>query len=524
MSGSTIPANSLKTFDKLWRKAVVDHPHDVFLLFSAADGRVTQWSYQEFDSIVRRTAGTLAELGLTRGDTAHLVLRNCPAFIAVWLACARIGATFVPVDPASSIRDLRSQIERVQPGVAICAGSRASDYVSAMDGLGDRPVLEMAETPTDVVNGAPLVSGDSGAFDGTPPQPADRLAIMFTSGTTSAPKGVVLTQQNYWTVGEVMSREVALDSDHRWLVALPLFHANAQYYCFAPAINVGASVALTHTFSASGWVQQVADLRATHASLFAAPIRMILARTAASTPSAKLQHVWFAQSLGREHYERFTLLAGTRPRQLYGMTETIACVTADVSDPLGHDVIGRPVADRVIRVETGEAGSNGEPGMLWVRGKRGEDLFCGYLDDEATTGRAFTKEAGWDWFKTGDLVLRDESGSLRFVGRADDVIKVSGENVSLSEVEAVVAQAPGVFEACVIGKSDPVRDVVPIAFIVASDPDNLPSTADLDEFASGNLTPQSRPREWHFVDSLPRTSVGKVRRFVLGADIEESGV
>ncbi len=520
-----MPADGPKTFDNLWRRAVVDHPDEVFLLFRSADGRVVQWSYAEFDSVVRRTAGTLVELGLTRGGTVHLVLRNCPAFIAAWLACAQIGATFVPVDPASSVRDLRSQIERVRATVAICAGSRAADYLSAMSGAADVRMLEMTETAGDVVTGAPLVAGADIALDGTLPAPTDRLAIMFTSGTTFAPKGVVLTQQNYRTVGEVMSREVGLESGHRWLVTLPLFHANAQYYCFAPAIRVGSSIALTHTFSASGWVQQANDMQATHASLFAAPIRMILARTPEDIPAATLKHVWFAQSLGREHYERFTRLAGTRPRQLYGMTETIACVTADVSDPLRHDVIGRPVADRVIRIEspTGEPASENEPGVLWVRGKRGEDLFSEYLDDEVTTGRAFASESDWDWFKTGDLVSRDQSGSLRFVGRADDVIKVSGENVSLSEVEAVVAQAPGVFEACVIGKSDPVRDVVPIAFLVPSDPDDLPTTSDLDEFACGNLTPQSRPREWHFVDSLPRTSVGKVRRFVLNAHANEGG-
>jgi crotonobetaine/carnitine-CoA ligase len=148
-------------------------------------------------------------------------------------------------------------------------------------------------------------------------------------------------------------------------------------------------------------------------------------------------------------------------------------------------------------------------------------LFEGYLDDDETTNRAFERRDGFDWFKTGDMVSADETGALRFVGRADDVIKVAGENVSLSEVEAVVAQAPGIFEACVVAKPDPIRDVVPVAYLVASDPQNPPDEAALEEYAAAHLAPQSRPRAWHFVDSLPRTSVGKIRRFVLAGDSAE---
>ncbi|MFJ9005476.1 hypothetical protein [Streptomyces canus] len=94
---------------------------------------------------------------------------------------------------------------------------------------------------------------------------------------------------------------------------------------------------------------------------------------------------------------------------------------------------------------------------------------------------------------------------------------MSGENVSLTEVEAAVAQAPGVLEAAVVGVSDPVRDTVPVAYVVARDPDEPPHTEDLDEWAVRNLAPAARPRAWHLIDELPRTSVGKVRRFRVGS-------
>ena len=109
------------------------------------------------------------------------------------------------------------------------------------------------------------------------------------------------------------------------------------------------------------------------------------------------------------------------------------------------------------------------------------------------------------------------TGAMRFVGRADDVIKVSGENVSLSEVEAVLAQAPGVLEVAVVAKPDPIRDVVPSAYVVPRDPQHPPDLDQLAEWAATNLAPAAWPREWQLIDELPRTSVGKVRRFRIGS-------
>ena len=159
----------------------------------------------------------------------------------------------------------------------------------------------------------------------------------------------------------------------------------------------------------------------------------------------------------------------------------------------------------------------GTPGMIMVAGERGVDLFAEYLDDAATTDRSFvTDEHGATWFLTGDLAVRTASGALRFVGRADDVIKVAGENVSLTEVEAILAQAPGVLEVAVIARPDEIRDHVPVAYVVARDQLHPPTADELAAWAGQQLAPQARPREWHFIDSLPRTSVGKVRRFKIG--------
>jgi acyl-CoA synthetase (AMP-forming)/AMP-acid ligase II len=278
------------------------------------------------------------------------VLRNCPAFIAIWLACARLGAWMVPVDPTSTARDISRQLDRVRPAVGICAASRAPGWTDTAPGR-TPAALERPAVPDRCV------------------APADRLAVMFTSGTTSEPKGVVLTQHNYANVADTMP---------------------------------------------------------------------------------------------------------------------------------------------------------GEPGELVLAGVPGADIFLEYLDDPAATGQALVQRDGTTWFHTGDMVARADgagegggAGALRFVGRRDDVIKVSGENVSLSEVEATLAQAPGVLECAVLGRPDPVRDMVPVAYVAPRDAAHPPAIGDLAAWSERNLAAAARPRDWHLIEALPRTSVGKVRRFKL---------
>jgi carnitine-CoA ligase len=501
----------LTTFAAMWSATVARSPDAPFLVFTAGDGTRT-WTYGEFDRVVAASCRLLTSRGVGRGDAVHLALRNSPAFVALWLAAARIGAWIVPADPAATERDLRRQAERTGPGIGFCAGVRAETYRQALSPAGV-PVIALGETADDVRAGGPLDAPGDPAVRTAVPEPADRLAVMWTSGTTSEPKGVVLTQANYAYVAETMARAAGLAPEHRWLVVLPLFHANAQFYCFAPAILTGASVALTATFSASRWVGQARRLGATHASLFAAPMRMILARTPPGTEPARLQHVWFAQNLGADQHQEFGRLAGTPPRQLYGMTETLAVVTADDHDPPRHDLIGPPLPGRAVRLAAppGRA-PDGRTGVITVRGTRGVDLFAGYLDAPDLTNAVFEEGS---WFRTGDVARREPDGALRFLGRSDDIVKIAGENVSLSETEAVLSEAPGVLEVAVTARPDPIRDHLTVAHVVPRDPSRPPEPGVLAAWAERHLAAAARPREWHIIDELPRTSVGKIRRFAL---------
>jgi crotonobetaine/carnitine-CoA ligase len=501
----------------MWSATVARTPDAPFLLF-ADDARTSSWTYAAFDRAVAGSARLLASCGVGPGDPVHLALRNSPAFVALWLAAARIGAWVIPSDPAATERDLRRQAERTAPAVGFCGRARAEAYRRALEPAGV-PVVALAETADDIGDGGPLDAPPAPARFPAAPKPSGRLAVMWTSGTTSEPKGVLLTQANYAHVARAMAAAAGLAPDHRWLVVLPLFHANAQFYCFAPAIFTGASVALTATFSASRWVRQATELSATHASLFAAPMRMILARTPPDVTPARLQHVWFAQNVGAGQHREFGRLAGTLPRQLYGMTETLAAVTAEDHDPPRPDLIGPPLPGRAVRLAPlagrGDDAPGPGTGVITVRGTRGVDLFAGYLDAAGLTSAAFEEDDRGSWFRTGDVARQEAGGALRFLGRSDDIVKIAGENVSLSETESVLSEAPGVLEVAVVARPDPVRDYHTVAYVVPRDPARPPDPGALAAWACRQLASAARPREWHVIDELPRTSVGKIRRFVL---------
>jgi crotonobetaine/carnitine-CoA ligase len=198
-----------------------------FLRFEAPDGRVTDWTYAEFDAVVARVAGGLEDAGVVPGRAVSLALANSPAFVAVWLAATRLGAWIVPSDPQATTPELLGHLTRTKAALGVCATARADVYRAAAEAAGVVAV-EVAEDDTElgVLSGA---GARALPADAPRPRPLDRAAVMFTSGTTSAPKGVEVTQANYAFAGDVMAAAAGLGASDRLIVVLPMFHANAQY-------------------------------------------------------------------------------------------------------------------------------------------------------------------------------------------------------------------------------------------------------------------------------------------------------
>jgi len=501
------------TLSQAWSTTLADSPDAPFLIFESSRGEVAEWTYGEFGDIVARAAGFLQQHQVDEGSSVHLALTNSPTFVAVWLAAVRLGAWIVPSDPMATSSELADHLERTSPAVGFCSSSRSDVYLAAApSGLS---VIEVAE---DDVSFA--IFGDEACVCWPEPGPRDRAAVMFTSGTTGRPKGVEITQANYAFAGKTMASAAALTPGDRQIVVLPLFHANAQYYSFASAIWVGASVALMHTFSASSFLEQCARHEATVASLFAAPIRMILAR-GARVEGLVLRHCWFAQNLAQGQYDTISEWLGCQPRQLYGMTETIPAVLSDIgtqplANTMGSVTPGCAVEIQDAHGQTVPAGDRNNVGEIVVGGDPGTTLFAGYLDDPETTASSFRD----GWFLTGDRAGRDHDGRFFFDGRRSDVLKVAGENVSTVEVEVVLTSHPLVLEASVVGAPDAVRDEVPVAFVVAEDAEYPPAVDALHLWCEAHLGKAKRPREITLLPELPRTSVGKIRKFLLKEEVQ----
>ena len=501
-----------------WSRAVVSAGDSTFLEFETRGGEAATWTYREFAAIVEQARRAIAGAGVSQGDRVQLVLPNCPAFIAVMLAAAQSGVTFLSSDPRSTGEELNRQAARVKPVLVLCGPEQIEAY-----GDCERSTPTIVIDPDDMTFGA-LRSDTQHHVEVATPEPLDTLALMFTSGTTSLPKIVEITQANYAFAGDVMAAAAGLRRGSRFLVVLPLFHANAQYYSVSGSISVGGTVVLMPAFSASRFLQQAERFRATHASLFGAPIRMILARAEAVPLTQPLEHVWFSQNLTDDEYERFACLVGCRPRQIYGMTETSPAVLMSRRLDPPKTTIGTPTPGCHVRLrdpETGDPVALDQVGEIQVGGYPGLSLFAGYRDNEAAFTGAIASESedGFVWFRTGDLGRLDSAGEVSFVGRAGDILKVAGENVSVVEIESLLVEHPDVLDAAVIGLPDSLRDEVPVAFVVPAG--ELPPTFadDLMQWCEQRLSGPRLPREIHIVDELPRTAVGKIQRFRLKAGL-----
>jgi carnitine-CoA ligase len=498
-------------------------PARVFAVVEDDRGGTTVISYAQQLARARAVAGALAALGVEAGDRVHLHTANCPEFFDTWFATALLGAVLVPTGPQSTAAELRYVLEQATPAVSLAApglrepvsaaaglaqsGGSAAPRIVALYGNEADALPALAQRAEPVPLPGP---GDPETASARAPD-TRTAAILYTSGTTSRPKGVLVTHANYLTVGTAMSDHLSITEQDRWLIALPLFHANAQYYCTMSALAAGASIALAPRFSASGWARQAAGHEATLASLFAAPIRMILAQPPGEAETrSRLRAVLFAQNLTDSQASAFEHRFGTRLLQLYGMTETVLPPTVNPDSAARRwSSIGRALPGVGLRA----AGQNGVPvppgipGELLVRGVPGVTLAAGYYRDPGATAAAFRG----GWLHTGDLVRLDGDGFAYFADRARDMIKRSGENVSAGEIERVAASHPAVAECAAIGVPDPVRDEA-IVLVAVPAPGAAPRPDELIAWCASRLAPYKVPGSVVFTDALPRTSVGKIAK------------
>jgi carnitine-CoA ligase len=498
---------------------LADH---ALLIFEDAAGEARTWSYRAFDRLVTRTANALVGLGIAPGAAFNLHLPNCPEFLALWFAAARLGAIMTPTNVALTADELAYIVDHSESRLIVTDAERLPVALAAAARCPRvARVLTIAPggaggAPADAVPLWPLVEAAPATPPAATPSADDVLALLYTSGTTARPKGCLVTQAAYLYAGECMAKGTRAGPEDRHLVVLPLFHAGAQTHSLMPALVSGGSVALMHRFSASRFFEQASRHRCTLSDLFAAPIRMILARAASpGDRETPLRLLTFAQNVTPAELAAWEARCGVPLMQLWGMTETVGLPVMNPLDaPRDNMTIGLPVLGYGVKVvdEAGAAVAPGEAGQLLVAGVPGRTLMLGYYKDEAAT-RATLRDG---WLHSGDVVRVEPNGRLAFVDRAKDLIKRSGVNISAGEIEAVLRQHPAVADAAVVGVPDPIRDEAIVAFVIPR-PAADASPAALDAWCADRLAAYKRPERYLAVAEFPRTPVGKIQKHLLRA-------
>jgi long-chain acyl-CoA synthetase len=460
-----------------------------------------RWSYAEFAHRVRTVAAGLRARGVREGDVVGVVLPNSPHYLEVWWGILWLGATFNPVNPALTPREL----------AGILADSGASCVVGTPEAaarLGERRHELPRLRELVVADGADPLAGlrsDGTVDDHARLQGGELAGLLYTSGTTGRPKGAMLTHANLvanaWQMGEPLP---VARGDVMGMV-LPLFHANAQVVTTIIPLFLGAQVAIWERFSASRFWVDVG--RFEPVTFSAVPTMLAALLQAPGADEAQVNTLRFvicgAAPLSPALFRRFEAKFGVRILEGYGLTETTCCSTLNpFLGPRKIGSIGLPTRGQevVVRDERGTAVPDGTVGEVCIRGP---NVMQGYYHRPDATAEALAD----GWLRTGDLGFRDQDGFFFLVDRKKDMIIRGGENIYPREIEDVLLEHPHVREAAVVGRPDDVRgEEVHAVLVLAPGTD----VAEVEAHCRRRLAAFKVPSGWEAVPELPKTSTGKI--------------
>ncbi|MBM7610268.1 crotonobetaine/carnitine-CoA ligase [Lysinibacillus composti] len=511
-----------RTLRSLLEEKVSIHATKTWIAFEDAGGHQTTKTYAEFYDGVLKLSNALLDLNIQKGDHVTIHLPNNIEFLTTWFALAHIGAIMVPTNILSSADEMSYIINHSESVLLITEEEHVEKFQNIIE---DLPTIQHIiltrfknESPS-LLNFDRLIekaSTDTSRFPKVSTE--DVVGMLYTSGTTSKPKGVQITNANYIYTGELMSKSIQVTEDDRMFIVLPLFHGNAQYYSTMSALVTGGSIALTEKFSASRYFKQAKSLGGTVGSLFAAPIRMILAKDyTEELRENPIRLVMYAQAIAEHQIKEFEEKFDCKLLHMYGMTETVGIPLINPLNGVRKNLsIGRPSIGYEVKLidEQGEEVTQGTVGQIAVKGVPGRTIMKQYFKNEEATRQ--TLQDGW--LLTGDNARIGEDGYFYFVDRVKDMIKRSGENVAAQEVESVLTQHLAVYECAVIGVPDDMRDEAIKAFVILNK-DMSVTEEELIEFCKERLAKFKVPNSIEFVEDFPRTPVGKIQKHILRSSI-----
>ncbi|MFD9663182.1 class I adenylate-forming enzyme family protein [Rhodococcus sp. NPDC059968] len=492
------------TMDALLDDAARQWPGKMALNFPALDRSLT---FGELRTWVDHTTAFLFEHGIAQGKKVAILLQNRPESTILWLAAAKLGAAVVPVNSRYAADEVEYVLEHSEADILITEPTF-------------RPILTDVSTEVTVVDYCEL-SNTSASF---PPIGANVsgdtvLNVQYTSGTTSRPKGCLLTHDYWLRIAEEMTRpdedgstEVAIRHEDHMLIAQPMYYMD-PFWHIATILRAGATLTILDGFHPSTFW---ADIRRHHITIFyclgAMPTLLLKMPETGDDKNHSVRAILCSAIPPRRHQELEDRW-GAPWYELYGMTETgvdIRVRARDHDAAMATTCIGKAGVGREATIldSNGVTMTKGEVGELALRGR---SLMLGYFRDPENTSATIDANG---WLHTGDLAWMDTDGNVHYEGRKKQMIRRAGENISAAQVEEVLMLHPAVGNAACVPVADDLRGEEVFAFVQPANAAVLPAS-DLAAFARQHLAVFKVPRFWMFVDQMPTTPSERVAKTAL---------
>ncbi len=474
-------------------------------LFAIHNGKPL--TYRALDDMSTTLALWLKRQGVEPGARVLVMMRNSPLAIALLFAIGKAGGVWVPVNVQSRGDNLRYIIEHAGPAVVVAD----HDLVATLEE--DVPSLD--RTRLRIVGGEPgphslesaLTGSDSApSFEDKLPDADAPYAIMYTSGTTGRPKGVIVSHRMLRLSGEAIALVSAVEDGGVFHMWEPLFHIGGAQMIVLPLIRK-VHLAMVDRFSASNFWHEIKSCGASHIHFLGGLLQILLKQPPSALDRSHGARIAFGGGCPRDIWREFEERFGIQIRECYGMTECSSVTTYNSSGVLGSVGQTLPWFEVDLLDAAGQPVPQGERGEIVVRSKLAGAITQGYFNNPEATARAVRP----DGFHTGDIGTRDADGNFFFHGRMTDNVRVKGENVSAFEVEHVAVQHPAVEDCAMIGVASDVGEQ-DIKLFVKPKSGEVLAPATLSAWLGKRLAPYQNPRYIVVIDEFERTPSQRIMK------------